>query len=216
MEAVGAWLYCFRKPRDGAVSEEIEGAMKAIQSITEQHAGYGADMMMLAVAMPYAQRTDSEVDKSHQDEWDDMCTQYGFEYIDYSARGQNDYGEKVGFERLKEALEATAWAVGNEEHDELDLQDLDFDADDDLGGFGREEAEMTAELFGMKAALNGEDDFEPDTGAPTQQASQVDDLERMMGKLLAVKEQSAELPEAQRKRMAAQAVRDLMKSDMGS
>jgi hypothetical protein len=38
----------------------------------------------------------------------------------------------------------------------------------------------------------------------------VDDLDKMMSKLMAVKEQSADLPEAQKKRMAAKAVRELM------
>jgi hypothetical protein len=42
---------------------------------------------------------------------------------------------------------------------------------------------------------------------------QVDDLDKMMSRLLAVREQSAGLPEAQRKRMAAQAVKELTGSD---
>ncbi|KAK5122113.1 hypothetical protein LTR85_004359 [Meristemomyces frigidus] len=219
VEAVGAWLYCFPKPHDEASTGEVEGVLKAVQSIKEEHAGYGADTVMLAVAMPNRQHTETESSSVGQEEWDDVCMQYGFEYIDYSAQGKNDYGEKVGFERLKEALEATAWSATADDDDDLNLNDLDFDVDDGVGGFGMEEAEMTAELFGMKAALYGEDEDEPEADdfvPPKEQATQVDDLERMMGKLLAVKEQSADLPEAQRKRMAAQAVRDLMRSETNS
>ncbi|KAK4546421.1 hypothetical protein LTR36_002098 [Oleoguttula mirabilis] len=219
VEAVGAWIYCFTKPRDGTVSEEMEEVMKAIQNIAEEHAGYGAETVMLAVAMPNRQQAETEASGASPEEWDDVCMQYGFEYIDYSAQGKNDFGEKVGFERLKEALEATAWAATADDEDDLTFDELEFDDEDEVGGFGREEAEMTAELFGMKAALYEDDDDEHETDdavPPREQATQVDDLERMMGKLLAVKERSADLPEAQRKRMAAQAVRDLMNSDRGA
>ncbi|KAK0900115.1 hypothetical protein LTR57_020771 [Friedmanniomyces endolithicus] len=75
---------------------------------------------------------------------------------------------------------------------------------------------MTAELFGMKAALFDDEDFAAeaeDSSSPGEQAGDVDNLDRMMGKLLAVKEQSADLPEAQKKRMAARAVRDLMEAN---
>lgn len=212
IEAVGAWIYCFNKPINGLVTEAAENVMKAIQDITEEHAGYGADAVMLAVAISNSQEAGTNADGASQEDWEDVCMQYGFEYINYSAQGANEYGEKVGFERLKEALESNEWTATAGE-DDLDLDDLDFDVDDDISGFGREEAEMTAELFGMKAALTGNEDYEPEAEASmpsTQQAAQVDDLDRMMGKLLAVKEQSADLPEAQRKRMAAQAVKDLM------
>ena len=90
-----------------------------------------------------------------------------------------------------------------------------------LGDFGHEEAEMTAELFGLKAALLGQDDDDAedygdalgDDVSADGQKNQVDDLDRMMSKLLAVREQGADLPEAQRKRMAAKAVRELMGDD---
>ena len=75
---------------------------------------------------------------------------------------------------------------------------------------------MTAELFGMKAALFDDEEFAAeaeDSSSPGEQAGDVDSLDRMMGKLLAVKEQSADLPEAQKKRMAARAVRDLMEAN---
>lgn len=211
VEAVGAYVYCFRLPANGEVSEETERVMRGIQDVSEEHAGYGADTIMLAAALPPA---NSDAVKTKSDDWEDICIQYGFEFINYAAEGKNEYGEKVGFERLKEALEANEWSASDEGEDDLDLDDLDFDADDDFGGFNKEEAEMTAELFGMKAALSGNDDFEPEADdliPQDQQSRQVDSLDRMMGKLLAVKEQSADLPEPQRKKIAAQAVKDLMK-----
>ncbi|KAF2162142.1 hypothetical protein M409DRAFT_27525 [Zasmidium cellare ATCC 36951] len=223
VDAVGAWIFCFETPKDGTISEDVESAMKGIQEVVERHGTFGSEVVFLAVAKPKGKP--EKGGKTVQEEQEDKCMEYGFEYIRYGATGKNEFGEKVGFERLKEALEANEWGAAGDEDDELDLDDLDFDIDDDdeMGGFGREEAEMTAELFGMKAALNREDDedeFDPaaedfiSSSSTQQQAEQVEDLNRMMGKLMAVKEQSEGLPEAQRKRMAAKAVRDIMKENL--
>ncbi|KAK4505578.1 hypothetical protein PRZ48_003541 [Zasmidium cellare] len=222
VDAVGAWIFCFEPQKDGMIiSEEVGNAMKGIQEVVERHGTFGSEVVFLAVAKAGVGKKEVAVGQG-QEEQEDKCMEYGFEYICYGAEGKNEFGEKVGFERLKEALEANEWTAAGDEDDELDLDDLDFDIDDeDIGGFGREEAEMTAELFGMKAALNRDDDddeFDPaaeDFVGSTlpEQAGQVEDLNRMMGKLMAVKEQSEGLPEAQRKRMAAKAVRDIMKEN---
>ena len=217
VEAVGAWIYCFRKPTYGNIDENVEEALKAMQEVSEEHAGYAEDALMLAVAVPGSKKEElasTEEEEKRHAEWEDVCLQYGFEYIDYAGQGTNEFLEKTGFERLKEALEANEWAATTtaDSSDELDALSLDGEG----GDFERDEAEMTAELFGMKAALAGADDLEPEAEnfvSPNQQAGQVDDLDRMMGRLLAVKEQSAGLPEAERKRMAAKAVKELMKEN---
>lgn len=215
-DAVGAWIYCFERQEDGGISAQAEEAMKGIQEVVEQHAGYGPDCVMLGVAKPVGKQASPESSSQpSKDDQEDICMQYGFEFIDYTATGHNEFGEKVGIQRLKEALEANEWDAGGDEDDlDLDLENLDLDGDSGLEGFGRDEAEMTAELFGMKAALNG-DDFDPeadDIQPTSQQAGQVDDLDRIMGRLLAVKEQSTDMPEAQRRRLAAKAVQDLFKT----
>ena len=211
VQAVGAWVYCFKAPLNGGISAEIEETMKAIYEVSEEHVGFGADLMMLAVAMPRTTaRSNQEDDK--QDEMEDTCLNYRFEYIDYNATGKNEYGEKTGFERLKEALQANEWPARNLDDDNCAIDDLDLYDEDDTEGLAKDEVEMTAELFGMKAALAG-NDLEPDgedVVPPSQQATQVEDLDMLMGRLLAVREQSADLPEAQRKRMAAKAVKELM------
>ncbi|EME47866.1 hypothetical protein DOTSEDRAFT_69706 [Dothistroma septosporum NZE10] len=214
VDAVGAWIFCFEREQDGDITDNVEAAMKSIQEVLERHAVYGGEVVLLTVAKTKARKAQATSAGAGEEENEDKCIQYGFEFIDYAATGRTEYGEKVGFERLKEALEANEWTA---REDDLELDDLGFDGDDDdgLGGFARDEAEMTAELFGMKAALNqDEDENDIDTEdfmSPQRQKDQVDDLDRMMGKLLAIKEQSADLPEQQRKRMAAQAVKDLMK-----
>lgn len=213
IDAVGAWIYCFRAPSSTESSHDIEATMKAVQEICEQHSGYGAETAMLAVAVPDSKGGAGGF-REIREEWDDISLQYGFELVEHTAEGKNEFGEKVGLERLKEALEANEWAATTTSGDEeLVFRDDDLaeNEDDHFRGFARDEAEMTAELFGMKAALNG-NDLEPDTDVFSEtrtEEAQVEDLDRLMGRLLAVREQSADLPEAQRKRLAAKAVREL-------
>lgn len=211
VEAVGAWLYCFRPPRDNSEKDRAEATMKAIFEVSEEHLAHTANSLMLAVAIP-GSLMGSEDAKMEHEEWEDMCLNYGFEYIDFSAQGTNEFGEKVGFERLKEALEANEWEDNDLSDEELDLGDLQLEDEEDGNDFVRDEAEMTAEIFGVKAAL-ARDDLEGDEAdfmPPNQQETQVEDLNRLMGKLMAVKESSAGLPEAERRRMAAKAVSELM------
>lgn len=225
VEAIGAWVYCVLTSTGDGPSPKAEETMKAIQEISEEHAGYGADTVMLAVTMPSNQAS-SNSDEGAAEQWEDVCLEYGFEYVDYRAKGSNEFGEKTGFERMKEALEANEWTATLSPDSDSDLGALDLGDEDDGGVRGGEdaftrqdEAEMTAELFGMKAALAGTDDFETeadDFPGIGRQEKGVEDLDRLMGKLLVVKEQGAGLPEAQRKRMAAQAVRELLGESMGA
>ncbi|EGP90334.1 uncharacterized protein MYCGRDRAFT_68912 [Zymoseptoria tritici IPO323] len=225
VSAVGDWVYCFYAPKteDGEKNtQKVEEVMRCIQEIVERHGG--GDSISIAVAVN-GKSAKPEGVQMHAEDWEDRCTEFGFEFVDYAAVGKNDYGEKVGFERLKEALEANEWDEDDaaDGDDLLGLDDLGLADDLEGSGFNREEAEMTAELFGMKAALYGNENFDEvdneashaSTGATGDQPDPVDDLDRMMSKLLAVKEQSADLPEAQRKRMAAKAVRELMGSNGG-
>lgn len=210
VQAVGAWVFVFRLDADQTAAETT---MAALQEVVEAHAGYGADGVMLAVGMPG--KEGGGLEKGKRDDWDDVAMQCGFEFVEFGAQGVNEFGEKQGVERVREALEANEWADAGGDDGGLGFDDCE---DDEFGGFGREEAEMTAELFGMKASLLGQDEDEAEgygeaLGADISaenQKTQVDDLDRMMSKLLAVREQSADMPEAQRKRMAAQAVRELM------
>jgi len=215
VQAVGAWVYAFRVGGDGSVAEEAEKTLGALQDVIEAHAGYGAESVMLVVGMPPVGKESLDLEKNKREDWDDVAMQYGFEFVEYGAKGVNEFGEKQGMDRLKEALEANEWtdvagdALGSS------------DADDDFGGFGREEAEMHAELFGVKFSLLEQDhDDEEGYGEAWDadhpdgnQELQVDDLDKMMSQLLAVREQSAGLPEAQRRRMAAQAVERLTGQD---
>jgi hypothetical protein len=248
---VGAWVYVFRIPTlatesksydaDEVISEESQTAMRAIQAVVEKHAEYDDDGMSsvvkLAVATesktwdPMNQSTTSskktlinDAPTQDQEAEEDKCMEFDFEYIKYTASGQNAFGEKVGFARLQEALQTIEWTSSDPGHGGEDGEGEDdiaamlaaFDAEGGgMTGTDREEAEWTAEMFAVKAALLQQDDTDDDVPGDDDTIevgeTQVDDLERLMGQLLAVKEQSIGLPEEKRKRMAAQAVSDAVR-----
>lgn len=173
MSVLGAWVYCFKKPVEEKDLEVIKETMQAISDVIERACGYGGDMVCLAVAMP--QSTTPYLDKANE-EWEELCMDYGFEYIDMEAKGKNEFGEAIGVQRVREALEAGEWesVVG------FDLDDEDgFD-----GSFAAEEAEMNMELFGMKDMLHG---FEENDGNGDLEDKEVEDLEVMMRKMVAIK-----------------------------
>jgi hypothetical protein len=168
---LGGWIYCFKKPVETKDLDTIKDTMQAISDVIERACGYAGDTVCLAVAMP--QTTTPYLEKP-SDEWEELCMEYGFEYIDSEAKGKNDFGEAVGVPRVREALEAGEWESN---------ADLDIDVDDEgfNGTFAAEEAEMNMELFGMKDALHGED------GEGELEDKDVEELEVLMRKMVAIK-----------------------------
>ncbi|KAL6709119.1 hypothetical protein ACN47E_001935 [Coniothyrium glycines] len=194
--ALGAWIYCFKKPVDGKDLDTIKNTMQAIAGVIEKACGYSGDMVCLAVAMP--QSTTPYLDKKAE-EWEELAMDHGFEYVDFEAKGKNEFGEAMGVQRIRDALEACEW----ESADTLDFEDEEgFE-----GSFAAEEAEMNMELFGMKDALHGTGDDDDDDANDKE----VQELEIMMRKMVAIKEMGEGMEEAERKRFAAKAVNDLMK-----
>ena len=119
------------------------------------------------------------------EEWEDFCRECGFEFIDGEAKGRNEFGEPVGVERLREALETTAWDGAEGEFGELGEED-DIGGDDSVEALGweglaSEQAELNIELLGMKSAVHGADVEEE------EQEEQVEEMGKMMARLQAVK-----------------------------
>ena len=114
--------------------------------------------------------------------------------------------EKVGLARLKEALEAHDWSLmaADGEDEDLDFGQGGEDVDVAPG------AELGDEALGLREpilAAEGQD-HEQDEGAKD---TQVEELESMILKMQAIKDMGADMPEAERKKFAAQAVRDVMR-----
>ncbi|KAF2429728.1 hypothetical protein EJ08DRAFT_266147 [Tothia fuscella] len=218
--ALGAWVYCFRKPLTDKDLETIKTTLRSIQSVTKSACGYNWDGTLLAISTPQGTTSTSSAAQLTFDDWDEICREWGFEYIDSSAKGKNDFGEPVGVERIREALEATEWeggegeleydlGLGDEDGEFRDGEGIEEDGEEDWGAFAGVERDMGMDLLGLKAAMrdigedggNGEEDEE----------AQVEQLERMMVKVMAIKDTSSTLPLEQKKKFAAKAVNDIMK-----
>ncbi|EFY86622.1 hypothetical protein J3459_009791 [Metarhizium acridum] len=173
------------------------------------------------------------VGDSDAEEWDELCAEAGLEFVQIGGKlpHLNEFGEKTGISRVREALESNDWAQDapsdfgdfedasdGSEGGHLDPESLDF-------GFDR------ADFQGLKEAIW---DARPRDGEPSARAAgpgatskgdagnpghvqlelgheDVDKVENMMRKLQAVRDAGEGLPEAQRRRMAAKAVDEVMK-----
>lgn len=172
VRAVGAILYVFKKPVKEEDVSVIEETMKALKEVLGRHWGYGWEGTCLAVAM--ANSIVPGIDKSAE-EWDDLCREHGFEFVNSEGKGKNEFGELQGVERVREALEACEWEALPEEFEGRDGDEEEFGET-----FAAEEAEINLEWLGVKTAVNTGDDMgENEEG--------VEELERMMKRLQAIK-----------------------------
>ena len=174
-------------------------------AVREVQGAHGAeDALRLAVAMPVRGGGDGGGGPAvgvRKEEEEDLGWEQGFEWVDYGCRGRNEFGEETGFARVKEALEANEWAGASLAGDEEDVGDGEERELVDL--VDGEEAEVTVGLLDGWSSRAGDED------------RGVEDLEAVMGKLMAVREGSAGLPEAQRRELAARAVREVMGEGRG-
>ena len=219
VRAVGAWVVCFKKPRNVQEHEGIQQSLKAVAEVVAHHNGaYGVgEPLLLAVGMKQSISPSLEVGK---DEWEDVCRENGaWEWIDGERSGEerrkgvmevqtNEFGERVGVARLREALEAHEWE--GESADGLE-GGLDLKGEGKYG-FDAEAAQMEREMMGLKLAMNG-DDGEEVIGVEDDVGDDgVQELENMMLKMQAVRDMGADMPEAERKRFADKALKDVIKT----
>nr|CDP25646.1 Putative protein of unknown function [Podospora anserina S mat+] len=164
------------------------------------------------------------------DEWEDVAAEAGLEFVVYTkGREQeegkrNEFGERMGIARVREALEANDWSGGGapgEEGDGLGFGEGDEDDDKEfdpkgLGyGYDREDFEGLKraiwEQIGEEIDTTGEGKGKEEEGEEEIGDDDIRSLEQMMVKLRAVRDMSAGLPEQQRKRMAKQVVEEVMR-----
>ncbi|KAI9681046.1 MAG: hypothetical protein M1822_007120 [Bathelium mastoideum] len=212
VHVVGAWIYCFRKPvtqpdlAEISVKDIIKSTLQAISDVRDHGTEYDWDGVCLAVAMP--QFTTPHLGLPFE-EWEDMCRDSGFEFIDAEAQGRNEFGEQVGIARVREALESNDWTgEGSIDLDEFEGP-LDSPTGDD-GGFNMEGQEMSFEFAALKSALAGDASRSEAEGREAD-SEQVDELDRMMVHLQAARETSSGLSGTQKKKFAAREVEKIMR-----
>ncbi|KAL8842130.1 MAG: hypothetical protein Q9176_002822 [Flavoplaca citrina] len=248
VKSIGAWVVVVRKPaskqpdggEDGRSLDDIRDTLSAIHKVIIHHQETSSDRyttvdnepLLLLIGMPQPLRPLHEMSN---DQWEDLGLDCGgWQWIDSEAKGKNEFGENLGLERLKEALEANEWdGGGGLGADELDLEE-------ELGLREHEDTEDDIELerdgvAGLREAIleghASEEEY-------TEGDAQVEELESMMLKMQAIRglsrfpcfasqidtqmdaadpirrhiEKGIGMPEDERKRLAAKAVKDIMKS----
>lgn len=177
--------------------------------------GWEWDGVLLAVGVE-----EGGVDEEDLEAWEDVCAEWGLEFIHHQRGGggkvleeqekrRNEYGERVGVARALEALQANDWASVGGEGEEFggfedgDGEDVEMDMDF-LGQGGREDFEgLRKAIWEAKEGGGGDEEMEDE--------EDVKKLERAMLKLQAVRDRGVGMTEEQRKRMAKQAVGEVMK-----
>ncbi|KAE8380252.1 hypothetical protein BDV26DRAFT_257595 [Aspergillus bertholletiae] len=139
----------------------------------------------------------------------------GFEVVNWDPREvgcseeRDRFGEYRGMRRVREILETHDWAStpsgradgAGDVEDELERHLLE-------DGFDMEVNELEREMVGLRFAIeNGGDDL---GGIDEDDEMKVESMEALMLRMKAIKDMSDELPESERKRFAAKAVRDIM------
>ncbi|CUS11515.1 unnamed protein product [Tuber aestivum] len=233
LHALGAFILTFRKPSSEGDLARIREVLRAVQGIVKG-CGYAWDGVCLAVGMPQSLQPRLELEV---EVWEEMCRECGFEFVDFEVKARNEFGESAGMERVREALEANDWAADDEIGDG-DGYGGGEDGDDDGGSFGSftgagdggEEAdplkfigdEMEREMFGLHRAIFGGEESAGDssvrgiTDDDEDEEAQVEKLETMMMKMSALKahklDMGEEVSKQERRRVAAKALSDIMKS----
>ncbi|OAA53857.1 alpha-/gamma-adaptin-binding protein p34 [Cordyceps fumosorosea ARSEF 2679] len=214
---LGGLLLVFSIP-DGTT--QTESTRQLIQNVGKVvHDGLGGwewDGVKLAVGVGSALDVD---------DWDELCAEAGLEFVQVGGGDDSDklqqFGEKAGIPRVKEALEANEWDLGSadephpdEEHATADgkqaadgaaaledLENMDF-------GLGQTDLDV------LKRALFTHQDSEQD--GPDKSEQDVNDqdvakVEAMMRRLQAAREAGETMGETQRRKMAAKAVEEVMR-----
>ncbi|KAJ6127307.1 hypothetical protein N7523_002919 [Penicillium sp. IBT 18751x] len=132
------------------------------------------------------------------------------------SNGSNGVLEYEGMPRIKEVLETHDWTASGDsfDADELDMED-DFDEfmsgdKSHSRGFGEEVNELEREMFGLRMAIERGGDGHDDSESENEE-DQVESIEALMLRMQSIRDMSADMPEAQRKRFAAKAVQDIMR-----
>jgi hypothetical protein len=187
VRALGAWVVVFRKPLRELERKAVGELLAAVRDVVEKWVDGGSVLawegVLVAAAVGNSVAGGEEAVVFDAEEWDGECAEYGFEFVDAEAKGVNEFGEKVGIERLREVLEANDWEGGADEGEGL------LDGDDENGFNGSveaEELEMNMELMGMKNAIHAAGDSTSNAANDGEEV-QVEELEVMMHKLQAVR-----------------------------
>ncbi|RHZ44723.1 adaptin-binding domain-containing protein, partial [Aspergillus thermomutatus] len=120
-----------------------------------------------------------------------------------------------GMRRIREILETHDWAApsddaGPDGFGDDGLEEHLLGLDHGENGFDLEVNELEREMLGLRMAIEHGGDGIDDEDEDDEDGLKVESLEALMMRMQAIRDMSSELPESERKKFAARAVRDIM------
>lgn len=85
---LGAFIICFQKPISETQLKDVKDLLENVGEVVKEGCGMTWDGVCLAVAMP--QSVTPHLEKSF-DEWEELCQEFGFEFVDFENKGRNEY-----------------------------------------------------------------------------------------------------------------------------
>lgn len=158
LQALGGYVLSFPRPVTEEEKGRLRDVVKEVGRVIKSAERKGWDGVCVLVLMGQDVVPQLEFDQAAMEDWEDWGVEHGgWEVVDGEAKAgaKNDFGEKAGWERVREALEANNWEGGADDDDPEDLG-LDLEGFED----GEVSDEMRKEMEGMKQAIYGgaEDD----------------------------------------------------------
>lgn len=88
LQILGAFIVYFKKPINEDGLQKVRTLLENVGEVVKEGCGLSWDGVCLAVAMP--QSVTPYLDKSGE-EWEALCQEYGFEFVDFERKGRNEY-----------------------------------------------------------------------------------------------------------------------------
>lgn len=178
-------MLSFPRPVTNEDKKRLKEVVKEVGKVVKSAERKGWDGVLVLVLMSQDIVPHLELDQAAMEEWEDWGIEHGgWEVIDGNAKAgtKNEFGEKAGWERAKEALEANNWE-GGEVGD--DLEDIGLDLAELVEG--EVDEEMKREMEGMKQAIYGGGRHDAEEEGDDQD---VEEMEVLMRKMQAMRGKS--------------------------
>ncbi len=129
---------------------------------------------------------------------------------------RNEYGEKLGIERVKEVLEGVDWSISPS----LTTDPVGEDSGDENGSFdvfgGNKykglDAELQQEMMGLKLSMMDSGGTKTDTsGEQDGEDMSIDQMSALMQRVVSIREASADLDKGDREKFAKREVEKIMR-----
>lgn len=180
LQALGGYVLSFPRPVTQQDEKELKEVVKQVGRVVKAAEANGWDGVCVLVLMGQDVVPHLGLNQAAMEGWEDWGIEHGgWEVVDGEVKAgtKNEFGEKAGWERVREALEANSWEGAAEDDD---LEDLGLDLD--FEGINVDE-EMKKEMEGMKQAIYG---GRQDEGAEDEEKD-VEDMEVLMRKMQAMR-----------------------------